>query len=67
MDEYIRLKYTRVKVEINQELVKTQRLLEENNGQIDEVARAEISGKLQILEQLDSLIQLLDTIDKGCL
>lgn len=67
MDEYIRLKYTRVKVEINQEIVKTQRLLDEKEGQIDEIGMAELAGKLQVLEQLDSLIQLLDTIDKGCL
>lgn len=65
MDDYIRLKYTRVKVEINQELVKTQRLLDEKEGQIDDIAMAELHGKLQILEQLDSLIQLLDTIDRG--
>jgi hypothetical protein len=58
-----RLKYIRLKVEINQELVQTRRLLQKVVSSESSTEEAELRGRLQILQQLDGLVQLLDSSD----
>jgi hypothetical protein len=58
-----RLKYIRLKVEINQELVQTRRLLQKFVSSGSSTEDAELRGRLQILQQLDGLVQLLDSSD----
>jgi hypothetical protein len=57
-----RLKYIRLKVEINQELVQTRRLLQKVTSP-NSTEEAELRGRLQVLQQLDGLVQLLDSSD----
>jgi hypothetical protein len=58
-----RLKYIRLKVEINQELVQTRRLLQKVTSSENLTEEAELRGRLQVLQQLDGLVQLLDSSD----
>lgn len=58
-----RLKYIRLKVEINQELIQTRRFLQQVTPSQNPVNASQLEGRLQILEQLDALVQLMDSAD----